>query len=207
MDIGELSARAIDLVVAHLGAVASNVVGRAEDLAAEQLFRLVSDRLRATEMGSAALRGLEERPSSSTRQQIAAAALTEAATDDEEFAVQLRNATLSIAQGQAVDAMIRNQANVSVGGNMSLSRSDIAGSIDKSRRSLRIGLGGYLLAGAVLLGGITTGVVIGTDGDDPPDPTTASPVCGRRPWASWEPSPLVIRNVCARSSSRTRSRT
>jgi len=160
MNVGELAAQAIGAVAAHLGAIASGVVGRVEGFATDQLFRLVADRLRSTELGAAALRGLEEQPYSVTRQQMATAALTEAATADEEYAVWLHNAVVS-----------QGQANIHAGGNMTLTRGEIAGSIDKSRRGVRLGLGGLVLAGVLLLGGVTAGVVIWND-DPPADPTT-----------------------------------
>lgn len=91
-DVSELAAQAIGVVATHLGDVASGVAQRVKDGAADQLFRLVSDRLRSNEIGAAVLRHLEERPGAAGRQQMAASALAEEAAADEKFAVQLRSA-------------------------------------------------------------------------------------------------------------------
>jgi hypothetical protein len=171
VDIGALAGDAIALVGGYLAGIASGVVDKIKDSAIDRLHTLISTRLRLTKTGTAALEDLEEQPAEPGRQRLAAAALTEAAAEDRQFAADLESAVgaVKVSQVGGDAGTGGSQANVNVGGSMSMNRSFIAnGNVDQSRRTFRISGGWVVVAGLVLAAAATTGVIVGTSGEKDP---------------------------------------
>ncbi|WP_328608953.1 hypothetical protein OG943_07480 [Amycolatopsis sp. NBC_00345] len=170
MDVVILAGQAIEVAADQMAGAAAGAASGPDDEAVAGLRRVVTQRLRQTGLGAAVLTGLEEQPRDPGRRGMAASALAESAASDEAFRAELYWAVHAVfgARGPAGQAATGQQANVSAGGNLAMSRSDIAaGNIDKSRRT-RISTGGWIVAGLLAIGAGTTGVVVAASG--PTDP-------------------------------------
>lgn len=165
MDVSALAGHAVELVANEMITAESPDGANREEVA--RLWRLVAQRLGATELGGTLLGRLQEQPGDQGRRDMASSALAQSAASDPAFQAALHQAVHGTPAAQTA---ISHQAHVSVGGN--ISGSEIAGSIgnlDKStHRSTRIGTGGWIVAGLVALtiGGTT--VVAATSGQANP---------------------------------------
>ncbi|MEV0086845.1 hypothetical protein [Saccharopolyspora sp. NPDC050642] len=193
MDIPALAAQAVESVAGYLSGIASGVVEQSQQTAAGRLYELVRDRLERTELGSAVLSGLAEKPEEVNRRNMVSAKLAEEADADEAFAEQLRQmvSTTSVSQATADHAIQAQQVNLSASGrDITFSRTDIAGGNIDKHRSYRLGTWGIVLA-ALLFGAVTTTVVVNAP-DEPsatsPGPAPAEPSGGR----SGQAGPVVF---------------
>ncbi|MEU5846907.1 hypothetical protein [Saccharopolyspora shandongensis] len=193
MDIPALAAQAVESVAGYLSGIASGVVEQSQQTAAGRLYELIRERLVRTELGSAVLSGLEEKPEEVNRRNMVSAKLAEEADGDEAFAEQLRQmvSTTSVSQATADHAVQAQQVNLSASGrDITFSRTDIAGGNIDKHRSYRLGTWGIVLA-ALLFGAVTTTVVINAP-DEPsatsPGPAPAEPSGGR----SGQAGPVVF---------------
>jgi len=132
---------------------------------ATQLWRMVAQRLGATESGAVLLGRLRAQPGDQGRRDMASSALAQSAAADPVFQDALHQAVLGTPAAVAQPS-INHQA-VSIGGNVS--GSEVANSIDKStHRSTRIGTGGWIVAGLIALTVGGTTVVAATSGQTDP---------------------------------------
>lgn len=157
MDISAIAAAAAAAMGTYLIDIGSGVAGKFKDTAVERLYTLAAERLRISRTGQAALEDLRESPADPARATVVSSVLARAAAEDPQFADQLGQAVqaVTVSQGHSEDAAVHHQANVHTGGRLSMLGSVIAGGdVDKSRRTMKIGLGGLL---ALLL--VSTGVV------------------------------------------------
>jgi hypothetical protein len=174
MEIAAFAGQVIGLISTYLTGISSGVTNRIKDSAVDKLYILVTERLRRTKIGSAAMNGLEERPDQPSSQHAATSALTEAIKEDQEFATRLAQAmqTVTASQGSVDQGVVHEQINVTTGGSFSMNRSIIANKVNQSR-NVRISLGGFLLV-AILLGG--TGTAIYQINNDPAQRAVAPPI-------------------------------
>lgn len=172
MEITALAQQAISVVAEHLAAVAAGVVDAAEQGAATTLYTLLRDRLDQSALGATVLDQLQKQPQDPDRQQVAAAVVAEHASADPQFAEMLRWSIGWQVQQSATGQVGRHSPmNVTANRDVRLRRSYVsAGDIDNSRRSIRIGTGGWILAALLFVGGGTaTGFVI-SESNEKPDP-------------------------------------
>ncbi|MEU1621502.1 hypothetical protein ABZ479_29905 [Streptomyces sp. NPDC005722] len=182
MDVLGLAGQGISLISSHLSDVAAGAVSRMGAEAADQLYEMIGERLRATRLGSAALEGLEERPHDTDWQRTATSVLAEAIEQDPEFALALRNAVESAAnsRGQAHTGGSAHHQ-VHLDGRVDNRRGIIAGGdVDQSRRRRIIVVGGGLLA-VVLAGGLGTVLLLDTGPEQAPNASVVPSVAPTMP--------------------------
>ncbi|MEV7044006.1 hypothetical protein [Amycolatopsis sp. NPDC051061] len=170
MDAGELAGKAVDAVARRLATGA----GRAGDVAVDQLYRVVANRLRRTPWGARVLAGLEQRPQDPERRQHAREAVAAEMRRDPGFESALgtaaRQAGIFVVQGPGARY---SQRTTHVDNSRRTDNSgDVSGSTfgDNARvnvkkfhiGNLHFGLGGLVSGIGVLvvaLGGGTTAIV------------------------------------------------
>jgi hypothetical protein len=175
-NIADLATEAAAAAGGYLAAIAGKVADKVKDGAAERLYSLIESRLRGTISGTTALDSLREQPQALQRQKMVAAVLQDIAAADPGFAQQLAELVPAVA---SISAPRWTGTHVQVSGSR-LNRSQVAGGdIDNSKRTLRIGTGGFVFGGLALMALLTGAGVLGAQiGSTARCSTGASPAAG-----------------------------
>ncbi|EHR63475.1 hypothetical protein [Saccharomonospora cyanea] len=160
MDPLTLAGQAVSFLCGYLTQVASGVVQRTQDSAAEALYGMIATRLRQTAFGDRALRRLETAPGDNQAASEAQRTLAQEVQSDPAFAADLGRAVQNVWSAQGgVSQSTFEQGNTTVSG-ATMRKSVIAGgNVDQSRRQTRISFGGWTAIAAILLLGGTGSVV------------------------------------------------
>ncbi|WP_298180693.1 hypothetical protein [Saccharomonospora sp.] len=169
MDPLTLAGQAVSYLCGYLTQVASGLVQRTQDSAAEALYNLVATRLRRTPVGQQILGALEADPGNDQAAHDAKQVLATEAQHDQAFAAALGRAVQSVWHTPGgVSGSTVEQVNVTASGaTMKNSAVTGTGNIDQSRRQTKISFGGVsIIAAIVLLGGTGSVIAVSTGGVD-----------------------------------------